>query len=112
MKNILIILIVGFLFGCASSSDIPESSPNLHSINEMQSLDSVNNFITEQDSIFYQDTLIRFEVVEEMRRLPEDEDVRRREVDEIKLIEDYEQKTSLTVIDRTATQSEIGRAHV
>jgi hypothetical protein len=104
MKNILFILTLGLLIGCAKSNT-PSDINNLESLN---SLDTCG-IVKEDSSYFYQPIY-----VEELKRSPMDLDTReiRNESEQIRLIENHEKKTQLKVIDRTATKEDANKGWI
>lgn len=104
MKIVLFIITLGLILGCAKSN-LPEVESNI-SLNNINNIDSLSSEII-------LDTMIREEIiVQELKRIPMDENKSIRSVDEVKIIEKHEKKTQLKVIDRTSKNSDVNKGWI
>jgi hypothetical protein len=104
MRNILFIILLGFLTSCAQSNVAINPDGGLDDIKGLEEAvqENITDTISQIDTIEFH----REFIVDEMKRMPiEREPVRLRTQDEVRVIEDHEVKTQLKVIDRTSIQS-------
>lgn len=104
MKIILFISTLFLILGCAKSN-LPEVESNI-SLNNVN-IDSLSSEII-LDTMTIREELI----VQELKRIPMDENKSIRSVDEVKIIEKHEKKTQLKVIDRTSKNSDVNKGWI